>query len=526
MLQVLDAAAVRRWCSAGLAALRAARDEVDALNVYPVPDGDTGTNLLLTMQAVEDAVAVAAPDMASTARAVARGGLMGARGNSGVILSQLLRGFCEAVPEAGAGPEQLRACLTRAADLAYAAVATPVEGTVLTVARAAADGAVGPDLAAVVRGARAAAVAALARTPDQLQALRDAGVVDAGGRGLCVLLEALEQVVTGEAVAPVPVPLVPRARSGVAVRECGSEDLAYEVQFLLRDAGPADVDVLKGALSALGDSLVVVGVEDLWNVHVHVDDVGAALEAAVEAGRPFRITVTRFADQAGAPVPPPAHAEAVRAVVAVAPGPGLAVLFRGCGATAVGGGPTGPSTAEVVAAVHATGAREVLVLPNDGNVLAVARAAAAACADTGLAVEVVPTRSVVQGLAALAVADDALSLADCARTMSAAAEATRWAEVTTAVRDATTAAGPCRKGDALGLLQGEVVEVGGGLLDVADALLARLLAPGAELVTVLVGAGAPPGAGERLAAQARAAGAEVTVYDGGQPHYPLLLGAE
>ncbi len=526
MLQVLDAPAVRRWCTQGLAALRAARAEVDALNVYPVPDGDTGTNMVMTMQAVEEAVAAAAPDMAATARAVSRGGLMGARGNSGVILSQLLRGFCEGVPEDGAGPAELAACLRRAADLAYAAVATPVEGTVLTVARAAADGAVGRDLAEVVRGARAAAAAALARTPDQLQALRDAGVVDAGGRGLCVLLEALEQVVTGEAAEAPPAALVPRSRTGTAVRECGAADLAYEVQFLLRDSDQARVDALKGSLSALGDSLVVVGLDDLWNVHVHVDDVGAALEAAVEAGRPFRITVTRFADEA-APVVPSSPSGTVRAVVAVAPGPGLAALFRRSGATAVDGGPTAnPSTAEVVAAVHATGAREVLVLPNDGNVLAVARAAAAACTEDGLSVEVVPTRSVVQGLAALAVTDDALPLAECARTMADAAAATRWAEVTTAVRDATTPAGPCRAGDALGLLEGEVVEVGPDLLGVAELLLARLLAPGAELVTVLVGAAAPDGAGERLTVQAEQAGAEVAVYDGGQPHYPLLLGAE
>ena len=534
MLQVLDADALRRWVAVGLIALRAARHEIDGLNVYPVPDGDTGINLLLTLQAVDDAVRAVDGSMAATSRAIARGGLMGARGNSGVILSQLLRGLCEGLSEAGAGPAELRAGLVRAADLAWAAVASPVDGTVLTVARAAADGARGSTLAEVVMSARAAAVQALARTPGQLQALRDAGVVDAGGRGLCVLLEALEQVVTGQAVVPPPAPLVARDHSGRAVvREAGSDAFGYEVQFLLRDSDPARVVVLEEALSALGDSLVVVGTgagadsglePELWNVHVHVDDVGAALEAGVLAGTPFRVTVTRFQDPAaGPPQPAVQRRPPVRAVVAVAPGPGLAALFLASGAAVVDGG---PSTAEVIEAVHASGAREVLVLPNDDDVLAVARVAAQACDSGLLHVVVVPTRSVVQGLAALAVADAALPLQEAAEAMREAADATRWAEVTIAVRDATTAAGPCRAGDALGLLQGVVVEVGPDLPRVAAALLDRLLAPGAELVTVLTGAGAAAGLGERLAERARAAGAEAHVYDGGQPHYPLLLGAE
>ena len=540
MLQVLDADGVRRWVAVGLVALRAAREEIDGLNVYPVPDGDTGTNLLLTLQAVDAAVRAADGTMAATSRAVARGALMGARGNSGVILSQLLRGLCEELPEAGAGPAELRAGLARGADLAWAAVAAPVDGTVLTVARAAADGAAGSTLADVVRTARAAAVEALARTPDQLQVLRDAGVVDAGGRGLCVLLEALEQVVTGRAVLPPPAPVVDRDPSSLAVvREAGSDAFAYEVQYLLRDSDPARIVVLQDALSALGDSLVLVGTgqgggsgagagPELWNVHVHVNDVGSALEAGVAAGTPFRITVTRFQDQAaGSPPPVLVRHPATRAVVAVAPGPGLAALFAASGAAVVDGGPTAnPSTAEVLQAVHASGAREVLVLPNDDDVLAVARVAARACDSELLHVVVVPTRAVVQGLAALAVADDALPLEEAAAAMGEAAEATRWAEVTLAVRDATTAAGSCRAGDALGLLQGVVVEVGADLCGVAVALLDRLLAPGAELVTVLTGAGATTGLGDVLAARARAAGAEATVYDGGQPHYPLLLGAE
>ena len=291
MLQVLDASAVRHWCAAGKDALAAARAEIDDLNVYPVPDGDTGTNLLMTMQAADDAVREAPADMAGTVAAMARGALLGARGNSGVILSQLLKGLAEVLGAAETGTAaDLRRALSRAAELAYAAVANPVEGTVLTVARECAEAVAGleEDLAAVVSAARQAAAGSLARTPELLPQLRAAGVVDAGGRGLCVLLEALERVVTGTTTPLVPSLVVPRERTAVAVaREEGSEEYAYEVQFLLRDADEAAVDALKASLSELGDSLVVVGGADVWNVHVHVNDVGAAVEAGVEAGRPF-----------------------------------------------------------------------------------------------------------------------------------------------------------------------------------------------------------------------------------------------
>jgi len=280
VLQVLDAPAVRRWCAAGLEALTAARVEIDDLNVYPVPDGDTGTNLQLTMKAVAEAVDAASSDMAATAKAMAHGALMGARGNSGVILSQLLRGLAEVLAEEdSASAETLQRALIRAAELGYTAVATPVEGTVLTVAREAAASAaeLGPaDLASVVKAAAAGATAALARTTEQLPQLKAAGVVDAGGRGLCVLLDALELVVTGVVhPAAAPVLLVPRDRSGLALaREAGSDEFGYEVQFLLRDATDDAVVALKSALGELGDSVAIVGGDGLHNVHVHVNDVG------------------------------------------------------------------------------------------------------------------------------------------------------------------------------------------------------------------------------------------------------------
>ena len=536
MLQVLDASAVRRWCAAGREGLAAARAEIDDLNVYPVPDGDTGTNLLLTMEAVEEALRGAPADMASTLKAMSHGALMGARGNSGVILSQLLRGLAEVLSTAETGSAaDVRRALTRASELCYAAVAAPVEGTLLTVARECAEAVAGSDgdLPPVVREARAAAARSLARTPELLPQLKAAGVVDAGGRGLCVLLEALEQVVTGETTVAADAPqlLVPRDRTGLATaREAGSDEFSYEVQFLLRDTDDDAVERLRQVLGALGDSLVVVGGEGLFNVHVHVNDVGAAVEAGVEAGRPFRITVTRFDEQIAEERLPVMNERPVgRSVIAVAPGEGLAALFRQSGAEVVLGGPTSnPSTAELLEAVRRAGTAEAVLLPNDGNTLGVASAAAAAARDEGWSVAVVPTRSSLQGLAALAVADPERSFADDVASMAGAAGSTRWAEVTTAVREAATMAGICRPGDVLGLLEGDVVLIGDDVEQVGAELLRRMLLGGGELVTVVTGEEAPEGVAERLAEQVERAhpAVEVVSYAGGQPHYPLLLSVE
>lgn len=546
MLQVLDSEAVRRWCSSGRAALAAARVEIDDLNVYPVPDGDTGTNLLLTMESVEQAVERAfleqpdrgGPDLARVVDAMTRGAVLGARGNSGVIVSQLLRGIGEALAD-GDGPAssgRLVDGLQRASQLAHEAVAAPVEGTVLTVARECASAVAtlgATDLPTLVCAARRAAAESLARTPELLPQLRAAGVVDAGGRGWCVLLEALERVVTGSAVSePHSVTvLVPRDRSGLAAaRESGSDRYAYEVQYLLRDASDGAVAQLRTRLAGLGDSLVVVGNDGLHNVHVHVNDVGAAVEAALDAGRPFRITVTRFADQLDeGPLPVMNEQPGGRAVVAVAAGDGLGALFRGAGAVVVPGGPTSsPSTAELLDAVRQAGAREVVLLPNDGNISGVASAAAAAARDEGRSVAVVPTRSVLQGLAALAVHDQTRPFADDVAAMAGAAGSTRWAQVTTAVREAVTWAGICQPGDVLGLLEGDVVLIGNDVEAVARTLVDRMLDGGGELVTVVAGEQAPPGTAQRLVqhVQRTRPAVEVVAYEGGQPHYPLLLGVE
>ena len=538
MLTELDASAVRRWCSIGAAALHAHRQEIDDLNVFPIPDGDTGTNMSLTLRSAAEAVdGDRSPGAGDVLRAMARGAVMGARGNSGVIVSQILRGIAESVDGAIEVDGQLLSRgLCRACDVAYEAVSEPVEGTMLSVARAAADAAAsaGAELPDIVRAAARGAQDGLERTPEQLEALARAGVVDAGGRGLVVLLDALAAVVTGEEQSAGRPPRGRDRRALEQAREEGSDEFGYEVQYLLH-APEGSIDELRESLARLGDSVAVVGTgEGLFNVHVHVNDVGAAIEAGVEVGRPHRITVIRFSEQFASQA---SRTElAGTALVAVAPGEGgLADLLRSEGATVVDGGPMlSPSTTELLEAIVASGARQVVVLPNSTAIAGVAEMAAEQAREQGIVAAVVRTKSPVQALAAMAVHDESRRFDDDVIAMAETAAATRFAEITVAVRDAITYAGRCSAGDVLGLIDGEVVEIGGGIAESAIKLVDRLIAVGGELVTVLVGDDGGGAGGEAAAAAAALERhvhrehpeVEISTFDGGQPHYPLLIGVE
>ncbi|CAM3611578.1 DAK2 domain-containing protein [Nocardioides zeicaulis] len=543
--------AVARFVDIATDALSAAREEIDALNVYPVPDGDTGTNMFLTVSAARDALRearAADPGLGLEEGMVllARAALMGARGNSGVILSQMLRAYVGHLASAGLDDRRAQTvaeALAAATDASYAAVGSPVEGTILTVSRAASDAALE---AAALPGARsrdvftaaaAAARAALARTPEQLPVLAQAGVVDAGGRGLTVVLDAVETTATGRRPAPYTVPIGTHAIPQPLHAEPG-EDLtpdgpAYEVMYLLdTSADPADestaVATLRTTLAALGDSLVVVGGDGLWNVHVHVDDVGAAVEAGIAAGRPHRIRVTHFAEQVAA-TRQRARTRDGRKVVAVAAGPGLAELFGSAGAVVVPGGPgQRPSTGQLLDAVVECGAREVVVLPNDADTVRAAEIAArTAEAEHDVVVEVIPTHAQVQGLAAISVHEPGRAFDADVREMTATARHARHGAVTVAARRAITMAGPCEAGDALGVVAGDFAVVGSDLEEVAREVLERLLAGGGELVTVVAGEGGADLAG-RVAAhvEERHPHVDVAVHQGGQPRYPLLVSVE
>jgi len=535
MLARLDASAVRRWCSAVVDGLDARRGEIDDLNVFPIPDGDTGTNLALTLHGAADAVAAdRSGTVGGVLAAMAKGALLGARGNSGVIVSQILSGLAEACDGAVEADGRLLVTgLRLATDAAYAAVADPVEGTMLSVVRAGAEAAEelgdAPELADAVTAAAAGATAALADTPQQLAALAEAGVVDAGGCGLVILLDALAAVITGQGSPAAQ--LAPLGRQPLdTARESGSPEFGYEVQYLLH-APESALPPLKAVLAELGDSLAVVGTGDgLFNVHVHVNDVGAAIEAGIEAGRPHRISVVRFDDQVASQ--PGRTSRSGTALVAVAPGDGLAELFRSEGVAVVEGGPTEsttPTAAQVLAEILRTGAGQVILLPNAPAVRVVAESAAAQAREQGVNVAVIPTKSPVQGLAAVAVHDEARRFEDNVIALAEAALTTRFAEVTIAADDSITYAGRCSAGDVLGLIDGEVVEIGADVGRVGISLVRRLVAAGGELVTVLCGA--DPGADAAAAAvhgylRSRHPLVEVGVFAGGQPGFPLLIGVE
>ncbi|MCP2260925.1 hypothetical protein LX15_004645 [Streptoalloteichus tenebrarius] len=552
MLRVLDAAALRRWAAACVEALDADREDIDRINVYPVADGDTGTNLLHTLRAALDALlrVESGAEVGVAAAALARGALAGARGNSGVILSQVLRGFAEAFrdrPTADAAA--LRSAFARAADLAHAAVADPAPGTVLSVLRSVAEAVAETDavpesgaapgagaedaagLAEVVVTAARTAAHALAETPRQLAALARAGVVDAGGRGLVVILDALVATVTGQAArADVPQHRVPRSAAVLhAERESGSTEFGYEVMYLLDRTDDARAACLRAELAELGDCVSVVsdgtpGGLGLWTVHVHTNDVGAAVEVGIEAGRPHRITVVRFADQVAAE---PSRFARDRAVVVVADGAGAAELFRGEGAVVVVGR---PGVAELLAAITGSRARHVVVVPNADELTPVAEQAADQAVRSGQDVIVVPTASPVQGLAALAVHDATRRPGDDVVAMAEAAAATRRGELVVAQREALTWVGRCQPGDVLGMAEGEVVFIAepADLVGAACRLVDLMLSVGGELVTALVGAEAPGGLAAELEEHLRRTHPEVelTVYPGGQTEAILRLGVE
>ncbi|MBE3007756.1 DAK2 domain-containing protein [Microbispora sp. NEAU-D428] len=524
MLKVLDPPAVRRWSRHCAAALGRARAEIDALNVFPVPDGDTGTNLHLTILSAAEAVDALPGDADADAtwEALTRGALLGARGNSGVIVSQAVRGMGEVLGRAPGGGADLRDGLTRAAAMARAAVVRPVEGTVLSVLSDAAHAVrdAPDDLPEVARRAAEEARRALRRTTGQLDVLSRNGVVDAGAAGLVIMLESLAEVVTEAYSERHEVP-APAAR--IAPEELGRQDAGgpgYEVMYLL-DAGAHEVDRLRGELDALGDSLVIVGGEGLWNVHVHVDDAGAAIEAGLRAGRPHRIKVTYLGGRPHEPGP-------ARGVVAVAAGDGLAALFREAGAVVVRREPgSAPAAAALLRAVREAGT-EVAVLPNDAAVYDVAVAAAEIAREEGVTVSVLPTRASVQGLAALAVHDPLRRFDDDIVAMTDAAGHTRHGHVWVADREAMTSAGICRPGDVLGVVDGEVALIGADLAATAVEVVRRLVSGGSEMVTLVIGAGAPEALLDAVRDHLERVrpDLEIVVYEGGQGGYPLLIGVE
>ncbi|MGH9171487.1 MAG: DAK2 domain-containing protein [Acidimicrobiales bacterium] len=580
-------------------ALERQKDLINKLNVYPVPDGDTGTNMHLTLESVSRQLAsVPDDDMAATCMAISHGSLMGARGNSGVILCQILRGLTASfVASVAAGPAPsppagstatqtpraeisagaLAAALAEANSAAHSAVMRPVEGTILSVIKAAAEAAAEltgssgtappgtappgthletePAINAVAEAARAAAVEALWHTPEQLPVLADAGVVDAGGAGLVLLFDALLEVLDGRPVPdqiPLPDGVLDRVGSGVraaavsstGVRGLAADDIAdlrYEVMYFLEAADHA-IPAFKSVWAGLGDSIVVVGGEGTWNCHIHTNDIGAALEAALDAGRPRNIRVTDLLEQVeeeswvrravestsgGEPEelevgPPP-----TTSVVSVATGTGIGRIFHSLGALHIvaGGQSMNPSTEQILTVIETTPGAEVVVLPNNKNIFAVA---AQACELATKPARVVNTPGIQEGFAALLEYDPQAGADENASSMTAAAARVAAGEVTQAVRASSTEAGAVAEGDWIGISRRGIEVVAKSVSEVTIRLIDELLDDSCEIVTIIEGVAAKAADTRHITEWLAEThpGVSVELHHGGQALYPYLISVE
>lgn len=522
------------------------REALNRLNVYPVPDGDTGTNMSLTVQSVVEEVR-SARGMAEVAGAIAHGSLMGARGNSGVILSQILRGLSDTFRGyEELGPAALIQALARASDAAYQAVLRPVEGTILTVLRAAADAAAetvggpGEDLGALLTRVYRRAEMELENTPELLPVLKQAGVVDAGAAGFLLLIVAFLEEVTG---LDVVVPERIFAAALKATVDVGKDDaensvgsLRYEVMFLL-DASEAGIVRFRRQWLELGDSIVIVGGDGTYNCHIHTDLPGPAIEAGIAVGRPYRLEITDLLDQAAAETFHAHDAQAqirpefVNAPVGVIPvvaGRGLVDMFLGLGAQWVvtGGQTMNPSTQDLLSAVEHVNAETVILLPNNKNIIPVARQVGSLTDKTVL---VVPTATVPQGLAAMvAYLPTNSDGRELGISMEASSNRVRTGELTRAVRASSTSVGEVTEGDWLGLADGELHNKHEDEQQALISLLEYLVSGDVELVTVITGLGAraeiTTTVSEWLAIDRPEV--EVEIIKGDQPLYPYLISVE
>jgi hypothetical protein len=565
MLESIGAEALRETLITFRTTLRAHMEGINRLNVYPVPDGDTGTNMARTLDAVVKELEGAAADMGGTCDAIAHGSLMGARGNSGVILSQVMRGLVaklRGVTGGSATAAEFADALKSASVASYEAVLKPIEGTILTVVRETADAAVvaasrGENLVNMLRVARSAGREALANTPELLPVLKDAGVVDAGGAGFMLFIDSALHVVAGDAL-PEPEDVAgPSAEQLEAVSlRAGADgavdvsELRYEVMFLL-NISDLQHRAFMTAWGEIGDSIVVVGGEGLYNCHIHTNDIGAAIEAPLKLdGKPFNIRVTDLFEEmeeehaqreaamgagVGGAGAAPAKKSAVAslpavncAVIAICSGDGLAELFGQMGVQGVvtGGQTMNPSTEELLDAVEHMNSQHLVILPNNKNIIPVANQVNALTKKT---VHVVPTCSMPEALAALVFYDPESTSELNAAAMSDAAAAVATGEVTQAVRDTNSDAGAVRAGDWIGLVRGDgLVAIGGTMVAASCSLLDKLVTPGRELMTIITGDLATARATEEIVAYIAENfdGVEVEVHAGGQPLYPYLFGVE
>jgi hypothetical protein len=537
----VDGPLFKRALLGSLSWLSANHEEVNRLNVFPVPDGDTGTNMLLTLQsAVEDIKESDAAEVSKIAKLASHGSLMGARGNSGVILSQIFRGFARAVEgKSSLSPAELATAFEEAANAAYRAVNKPTEGTILTVAReagrsaSAAASSPGANVPSVIAAAAAGARAAVLKTPSQLQILRDAGVVDAGGFGLQIILEGMLKTVEESesslaALAASRPAAPPASQVAVALPEGG---WGYCTEFLI-EGTDLDLDRIKNQIEALGNSVLVVGEPELVKVHVHTDDPTRVITLAGGYGKLLKLNVGDMSTQhrrilegegqaSGAP-----HANGV-GLVAVVAGSGLVEIFRGLGVDAIveGGQTMNPSTQDMLTAIESIPYDAVILLPNNKNVILAAKQVVGL---TKKNVHVIETHSVPQGVAAVVAFRGDRPGPDNISAMKAEAERVQTIEVTHAVRDTRSNGLKVKKGDVIGLINDKLEFAGTDYGEVVNKALSKLGADSYELITVYRGEGASDDELQKLESDIRSThpGLEIEVQQGGQQHYPFILSVE
>lgn len=526
---------------------------INALNVFPVPDGDTGTNMLLTMQsAVRELDGGDAQSVSDITQRLARGALMGARGNSGVILSQILRGVARALEEKTIlTGEDFAAAMRRATEMAYKAVMKPVEGTILTVMREAADGAEmaahrTKDLVEIMHATVDAAHAASKRTPEYLSVLREAGVIDSGGEGLAILLEGLLRALLGERITRTqPAGATTRASGSRVDPETGAVipegEWGYDIQYLIRGTN-LDVEAIRAYISSIGECPLVVGDSNLVKVHVHCQNPGPAIEFGANQGIIFDVVIENMDEQAEAFNPgiapksePPtanetgAGTETLAGIgtVAVVPGQGLRRVFESLGISRViTGGPTmNPSTADLLAAIDAVAADKVIILPNDKNIIMAAEQAREL---TTKDVRVVPSRTVPEGIAAIMAFNYTANLDENVEVMSEALSEIETGEITVAVRTTTVEGVSITEGDFIGLHNGKLIVAGKSLDEVVKALLDRMPLDRYELATFYYGEDISESEANSLMERLSAAypSVEFEAHEGGQPHYHYIFSVE
>ena len=545
-VSVFDGQDLRKALLAGAAWLEERRESINTLNVFPVPDGDTGSNMSKTMQAaIKEIESSEETSAGAVAARLSHGALMGARGNSGVILSQILRGLAQGLDKkATFTAPDLATAMREAQRLAYRAVIKPVEGTILTVVRETAEAAQssaerGDDLVGLLQEMVLAARQAVARTPELLPILKQAGVVDAGGQGLCALLEGIWQYARGEAsglslAASAPQRAAPDVKKGVVSVE---EEFGYEVVFLLRGE-ELDVESIRQTIIDMGGvSTVVAGDEKLLKVHTHVEWPGKVLDYGISLGSLLDINIENLQEQslAYAAASAAEHAQDrpsepkqfPMATVAVVAGAGFVEVFKGLGVHAIvsGGQTMNPSTEELLEAVNGVPSEKVILLPNNSNVIMSARQVANL---TTKEVYVVPTDTMPQGIAALIGLNFSADFATNCKTMTEAASNIQTAEITTAVRSVQLNSVRVREGDYIGIVNGNLAIAGQDMEYVFDETLKRMQIEQAEIVTLYFGEGITPQTAEEAARRLKGCYShlEIQVVNGGQEHYAYIISAE